>query len=173
VSQPRKPRGIPTGGQFDRKLGGGPATSLEYNEVDVKRRNRMIQEWAAAQHLSRPWRYDRDLGYSHNVKSVHDLVELSDTAEEITSHSFAAFSESTILQHAAKSVLHEYATIVTEHLPGWWRNAHPWLDVENVRSIRNQMHDYPTIEEHDLFETVSSLPDEIAKFDLDVLLVED
>jgi uncharacterized protein with HEPN domain len=69
---------------------------------------------------------------------------------------------------AARDMAHRYATAVTELLPGWWRHAHPELNLDAIRSIRNQLHDYPHLDDDEVFDFIQALPVEIAKLDLDV-----
>jgi len=63
--QPRKPKGTPVGGQFDRNLGGGPATlSLDIPKESDENFYHVSQAWSGFQfrHVDVPFKFAGELG---------------------------------------------------------------------------------------------------------------
>jgi len=120
--------------------------------------------------------YDRDRGVEKNTQSIEDLQDLIGHVTQIVSRGRDAFLADTqdgwMARGAARNALHQYATIITEHLPRWWREANS-VDVEGIRAIRNRMHNYPEIDDGEVFDELNRLPAEVSSFDLEVLTAQD
>jgi hypothetical protein len=153
-------------------------------ETPEERRSRYRAEFAEylatltpTQRKRRFSSYDRDLGEKANRRSVEDLRHVSWYASQVRDGGVEEFMDSTFAaeerRQGAKAIAHQYSTIVTEHLPGWWRHAHPWLDVEAIRATRNAMHEYHSIISLDLFEELCAIPDEVDSMDLEILELDD
>ncbi|MCL2787630.1 MAG: hypothetical protein FWD59_03935 [Micrococcales bacterium] len=123
-------------------------------------------------------RFCRDLGIKANRRSAQDLRDLADLAQRVSAEGEDAFFSDTLhgeeRRGNALAILHRFATITTEHLPGWWRHAHPEIrdNVDAIRELRNAMHAYHDIEEREIYNEFVRLPHLIATLDLSVLETE-